>query len=78
MGYYDGFRVCPRNITEKEIAMKLHKNHFCLIRKSYGVSFNQAIKNEMKPIFKVVDSVISDKRVKSFVKYYYKPKKVQF
>ena len=60
---YDGFRVCPRNITQKTIAIKIHKNHFCLIWKSNGVSFDRAIK-ELKDNFRVVDNVISDKHVK--------------
>ena len=51
-------------------------NHFCLIWKSDGVSFDKAIK-ELKDNFKIVDNVISDKHVKSYIKYEYKPKKVQ-
>ena len=76
IGCYDGFRVCPRNITQRNIALKIHNNHFCLIWKSNGVSFEKAIK-ELKDNFRVVDNVISDKHVKSFIKYEYKPKKVQ-
>ena len=57
--------------------MFTHINHFCLIWKSKGISFNQAIKNELKPYFKAVDNVISDKVVTSFNKNEYKPKKVQ-
>ena len=56
--------------------MKIHNNHFYLIWKSYGFSFDKAIK-ELKDNFKVVDSVISDDHVKSYIKYEYKPKKVQ-
>ena len=41
IGYYDGFRVCPRKITERNLALKIHNNHFCLIWKSHGVSFNK-------------------------------------
>ena len=77
IGCYDGFRVYPRNITERNIASKLHKNHFCLIWKPNGISFNQVIADELKSNFKVIDSVVSDKHVKSFVKNDYKPKKVQ-
>ena len=73
---YDGFRVCPRNITQRNKALKIHNNHFCLIWKSDGVSFDKAIR-ELKDNFKVVDNVISDKHVKSYIKYEYKPKKVQ-
>ena len=76
IGRYDGFRVCPRNITQRNKALKIHNNHFCLIRKSDGVSFDKAIK-ELKDNFKVVDNVISDKHVKSYINYEYKPKKVQ-
>ena len=76
IGCYDGFRVCPRNITQRNTALKIHNNHFCLIWKSDGVSFVEAIK-ELKENFKVVDNVISDKHVKSYIKYEYKPKKVQ-
>ena len=77
IGCYDGFRVCPRNITQRHIALKIHNNHFCLIWKSDGVSFEKAIK-ELKDNFRVVDNVISDKHVKSYIKYEYKPKKVQY
>ena len=28
LGCYDGFRVCLRKITEKSIALDLHKKHF--------------------------------------------------
>ena len=76
IGCYDGFRVCPRNITQRDTALKIHNNHFCLIWKSDRVSFEKAIK-ELKDNFKVIDNVISDKHVKSFIKYEYKPIKVQ-
>ena len=74
--YYDGFRVYPRNITERDIALKIHNNHFSLIWKSQNISFNKAIE-EFENNFKVVDSVISDKHVKRYIKYEYRLKKVQ-
>ena len=77
IGYYDGFRVCPRNITGRNTAIKILNNQFCLIWKSQNFSLNQAIENELKLNFKVVDNVISDKHVKSYIKYEYKPKNVQ-
>ena len=77
IGYYDGFRICPRNITQIDIALKIHKYHFCLTWKSNGISFNKAIEDELKPNFKVVDKVISDIHVEGFNKNEYKPKKVQ-
>ena len=73
---YDGFGVCPRNITQRNIALKIHNKLFCLIWKSYGVSFDRAIK-DLKDNFRIVDNVISDKHVKSYIKYEYKPKKFQ-
>ena len=57
--------------------MFIYNNHFCLIWKSNGVSFSQVIENELKPNFKLVDNVISDKHVKSSIKYGYNPKKVK-
>ena len=76
IGCYDGFRVCPRNIAQRNIALKINNNHFCLIWKANGISFDRAIK-ELKDNFRVVDNVISEKHVKSYIKYEYKPKKVQ-
>ena len=76
IGNYDGFRVYPRSITQRDIALKIHKNNFCLIWKSNGSSYHKAIK-EIKDNFKVFDNVISEKYVKSYIKNEYKPKKVQ-
>ena len=42
IGCYDGFRVCPRNITERNLALNLHKNRFCLVGNSQNISFNKA------------------------------------
>ena len=55
----------------------MHKNLFCFIWESNGNSSNKAIEDELKPNFKVTDGVISEKHVKKFNKYEYKPKKVQ-
>ena len=41
-GCYDGFRVCARNNSEGNTALKIHNNHFCLIWKTDGVSFSKA------------------------------------
>ena len=67
IGCYDGLRVCPTNSTEKNIALYTFKNHFSLISKSNGVSFNKAI-GELKINSKVVDNSIFDKHVKSFIR----------
>ena len=77
IGCFDGTRINPRNITQRNTALKIHNNHFCLIWKSDRDSFNQVIEDELKPNFKVVDNVISDKHVKSFIKYEYSPKNVE-
>ena len=34
IGCYDGFRVSPRKITQRNTALKINNNHFCLIWKS--------------------------------------------
>ena len=68
IGCFDGFRVCPRTITEKYIALYVYKNHFCLVWKSQRKAFNKAI-DGLKNNFQIVDNVISDKHVKSFHKY---------
>ena len=62
-------------ILQRNIALKCTTT-ICLIWKSNRISFNQAIE-ELKNNFKVVDSVLSDKHVKSFIKYEYKPENVQ-
>ena len=77
IGCFDGTRINPRNITQRNTALKIHNNHFCLIWKSNGISFNQVIENELKPNFKIVDNVVSDKHVKGFIKYECNPKKVK-
>ena len=64
---YDGCGVYPRYITERSTGLKMHGNHFCLIWKTDGISFDKAIK-KLKDNLKVVDNVISDKHVKSFIK----------
>ena len=58
LGYYDGTRVFPRTVTDRNNALFLYNNHFCLIWKTQGVSFNQAIK-ELKDNFKIVDNFIT-------------------
>ena len=77
IGCFDGTRINPRNLTQRDTSLFIYNNHFCLIWKSNGISFNQVIGNELKPNFKVVDNVVSDKHVKSFIKYEYNPKKVK-
>ena len=77
IGCFDGTRKNSRNLTQRNTSLFIYNNHFCLIWKSNGNSFNQVIENELKPNFKVVDNVISDKHVKSFIKYEYNPEKIK-
>ena len=58
------------------MSLFIYTNQFCLVWKRKGISFNKAIK-DLKINFKVVDNVISDKNVKSFIKFENKPKKFQ-
>ena len=76
IGCLDGTRINPRNITHRNTSSFIHNNHFCLTWKSNGVSFNQVIEHELKSNFEIVD-VLTDKHVKSFIKYDYKPIEVQ-
>ena len=66
-GGFDGTRINPRKLTQRNTSLFIYNNQFCLIWKSIGISFDKAIK-ELKDNFKVVDKVISDKYVKSFIK----------
>ena len=51
LGYFNGDGVYPRSVTNRNSALYLYNNHFCLIWKSQGVSFNQAL-TELKIILK--------------------------
>ena len=73
--YYDGDGVFPRSVTNRDSALLLYNNHFCLFWKSQGVSFNQAIQ-ESKDNFKIVDNYITEKNVNSHFKYEITPKKL--
>ena len=75
LGDFDGIRVFPRSATDRNGALFLHNNHFCLIWNSEGVSFIQAIK-ELKDNFNRNDIHITEENVKSHFKYEYIPKKL--
>ena len=60
LGSYNGKTLWPRNITERNKALHLYNNHFCLLWKPEGVSFIQAVK-ELKDNFKIVDNYITEK-----------------
>ena len=76
IGYFDGIRVFPRSVTDKNNALFLQSNHNCLIRKSEVVSFNQAIE-EIKDNFKIVDNYKTQENVTSHFKYEFMPKKIE-
>ena len=76
LGYYDGIKIFPRSVTDRNNALFLFDNHFCLIWKSDGVSCDQAIK-ELKDNFKIVDSYITEENINSHFEYIYKPKKIE-
>ena len=75
LGYFNGDIVFPRTVTNRDTALYLYNNHFCLIWKSQGVSFNQAIQ-ELKNNFKIVDNYITEENVNSHFKYEFIPKKI--
>ena len=74
VGYFDGTRVFPRSVTDRNNALFLRSNHFCLIWKSEGNSFIEAIK-ESKDNFKIVDNSITEQNFNSHSKYDFIPKR---
>ena len=74
LGYYNGETMFPRIVTNRDSALYLYNNHFCLIWKSEGVSFIRAVE-ELKDNFKTVDNYITEENVKSHFKYEFIPKK---
>ena len=75
LGYYNDERVFPRSVTNRDSALYLFSNHFCLIWKSEGKSFRDAIQ-EIKDNFKIVDNYITEENVNSHLKYEFIPKKI--
>ena len=41
IGCFDGKTINPRNITQRDTALKIHNNHFCLVWKLDGISFDR-------------------------------------
>ena len=75
MGYFCGIRVFPRSVRDRNNALFLHHNQFCLYWKSENVSCIQAIK-ELEDNFKIVDNFIKEENVNSHFKYEFIPKKI--
>ena len=76
LGFYNGERIYPRTVTNRDSALFFYNNHFCLIWKSEGVSFDQAVK-ELKDNFEIVDNFITEEIVNSHFKYELIPKKIK-
>ena len=74
--FYEDESVFPRSVTERNKALYLHNNHFCLIWKSEKVSFKDAIK-ELKDNFKIVENYVTEENVKPRFKYEFIPKKIE-
>ena len=64
LGYYDGMRVFPRSITDRDNALFLYNNHSRSIWKFGNISSNKAIQ-ELKDLFKIVDIYITKGNVHS-------------
>ena len=77
IGYFDGLKVFARSVTERNIALYLENNHFCLIWRSEGVSLNDVEKSDWKDKFKKIDTYITEENVKSLFKNIYIPKIIQ-
>ena len=75
LGYWDGERVFPRSVTNRDSASFLFNNHFCVIWKTEGASFKRA-NRELEENFKIVNNYITDENVNSYFKYEFIPKKI--
>ena len=76
LSYYNGDRVFPRTVTNRDSALYFYNIHFCLIWKSEGINFNQAIK-ELEDNFKVVDNYKTKENVNSHLEHEFIPKKIE-
>ena len=76
LGFFDGKRVFPISVNDRENSLFLYNNQFCLIMESAGVSFNQALK-ELKDNFKTVDNYITEEYINSHFKYGIIPEKIE-
>ena len=76
LGYFHGDGVYPRSVTNRDRALFIYNNHFCLIWKSEGVSFFRDVK-ELKDNFKIVDNYITEENVTSHFEYEFIPKKIE-
>ena len=75
LSYYNGDIVFPGTVTNRDNALYLYNNHFCLIWKSEGVSFKDAF-NELKDNFNIVENFITEENGTCHFKYQFIPKKI--
>ena len=71
--FFDGRECYRRSVTEKNQALTLCNDDFCLVRRSEDVSFKRAIE-ELKSTFETVDKYISNEKEISHFKNEYNPK----
>ena len=51
LGYNNGIEIYPRTICTKDVGLYLYSNHFCLVWKAQGASFNQTRQETKKNKF---------------------------
>ena len=75
LGSYNDDRVFPRSVSNRDCALYLYNNHICLIWKSQGKNFKDAVQG-LKDNFKIVDNYITEENVNAYFKFEYIPKKI--
>ena len=76
LGYYNNDRVFSKIVPNRDSALYLYNNLFCLICKSQAVSFIQAFQ-ELKKNFQLVDNYITEENVNSHFDYEFIQKKIE-
>ena len=76
IGYYSGQDFFSRIVTDRNKALFLYINRFCLMGKSKGANFNEAVE-EVKSKIKIFDNQIKNDNINGCFEKIYKPKKVE-
>ena len=76
LGCFNGGKVFPISVTDRNNALFFYNNHFCLIWKSEVVSFNQVFK-ELEDNFNIVDNYITEENVNSHFIYEFIPQQIE-
>ena len=74
--YFDGERVFLITVMDRNNALNLYNNLFCLKWKIGKISFNQAIQ-ELIDKFKIVDNYTTEENFNSHCKHEFIPKKIE-